>query len=415
MAFKNYTELYSSTDKTLFTIGSANKEIINSEDYKILTNPDTQLPNSIQGARFGTSFDYSNGLLAIGDPYRGRVYIYNMSKSSDNLATTQPYNDFFEEIELLTGEQGFGWSVSLYYTGTYYILAVANTNENKVYIYKKTTSTFINGYDGYLNINNATLFGYQVKIDRENILVSEPLFNSYGRVHLYNYNKTLKKSITPLDYGYYDTFGYSIDLNEGRIVVGAPEKDDSGPFYNVLGNVYIYNTAGNLLNYSLGLLDNTSTTRASGRKVAAGCGKIGFLMINSTNSSSSNFSYSMTGPVKILDRLGNFLFRIEEPCHNFAIGSGIIATVLYDWPAAVTVRLYDLNGTLITEFNLPNLTNSYNLQLNTHLGDMNSIILKDGFLIIGSGNVDGNTQGRTGLIVYNLKETIDIHFERIVT
>lgn len=92
------------------------------------------------------------------------------------------------------------------------------------------------------SVSQYTGFGYSISAGNGIIVVGAP-FDGNGKVYIYDYSFKLKNVITAPT-NYYN-FGYSTAVGFSSIVVGAPSNAFN---FTLPGEMYIYNTAGNLVN-----------------------------------------------------------------------------------------------------------------------------------------------------------------------
>ena len=90
-------------------------------------------------------------------------------------------------------------------------------------------------------------FGYSVKINGMDLLVSAPYEdsqdNNAGAVYFFDFNGIDwdEQKVMADDGEAHNHFGYSIDLNDDTIVVGAPDRNENG---NASGSVYLFTKNG---------------------------------------------------------------------------------------------------------------------------------------------------------------------------
>ncbi len=121
------------------------------------------------------------------------------------------------------------------------------------YVGRSGAVTVFNRYSTYfgedLSLHNSNTigsqFGYSLAIEDDLIVVGAPVFGGKGGVFVYRrtltgWEKEQLLEASDLEQG--DRFGHSVDIDNGVIVVGAPEKDDFG---DSTGAAYTYMHNGN--------------------------------------------------------------------------------------------------------------------------------------------------------------------------
>jgi len=142
----------------------------------------------------------------------------------------------------------FGYSVAM--AGDYAVVSspfkkivVGNTTYHmagQTYVYKRTGTTWIEQQILKPNFpKNGYNFGESVAIDGESIIIGAPGANNFaGAVHIFKKNSNIweeQKVLTPNNHAEGDKFGDAVSINDGYVIIGAPDKD------HYTGTVYIYN------------------------------------------------------------------------------------------------------------------------------------------------------------------------------
>ena len=207
-------------------------------------------------------------------------------------------------------------------------------------------------------------FGWSVAVGSGRIVVGAPLDDvggviDVGSAHIYDLNGTFITSLTHLTPGTDDQFGHSVAVGCDRIVVGAG-YDDVGALTNA-GSAHIYDLNGTLIK-SL-----THPTAAAedyfGISVAVGSGRI---VVGASDDTVSGIGISTSGSAHIYDLNGDYVGIITHPSgasydffgETLSVGSGrIVVGAGYDDVGALSnagsVHIYDLNGTFITSLTHP--------------------------------------------------------------
>jgi hypothetical protein len=167
------------------------------------------------------------------------------------------------------------------------------------------------------------------------LAVADPNYNTNtGRVYLYDAVGNLIKTIENPKNTTFDSFGDTIFIDNGKLIITASGDDDSG---NAAGAYYIYDLWGNYISKRA-----SSTTSGQLTVKAVGCGRI----VHSPQGTSGNIS--------IDDLDGNNITSIPDPAslgltwgRNIGIGEGRIVVVHAN---NSTVYVYDLDGNSIANF-----------------------------------------------------------------
>jgi hypothetical protein len=118
----------------------------------------------------------------------------------------------------------------------------ADSSKGAAYVYNLdgTGEVKITASDGA----NSDTFSYSVAMSGTKVVVGAPYSddpNNSGSVYVYNLDGTGEQKITASDAADSDLFGFSVAINEDKVIVGAYGNDDSG---SASGSVYVYNLDG---------------------------------------------------------------------------------------------------------------------------------------------------------------------------
>ena len=215
--------------------------------------------------RFGGSVAVGSGRIVVGAPNQsfgaGAAYIFDLDGNQLEKITASDgaSNDYFGS----TVAVGCGRVV----VGADSDDVGSNTNQGSAYIFdldgnelKKITAS-----DG----NAGSSFGYSVAVGSGRIVVSAYLDDLTGSAYIFDLDGNQLEKITPNGVAAYDAFGYSVAVGSGRIVVGA--RGDDSTHVNQ-GAVYIFDLDGNQLTKITA--SDAASTDNFGTSVAVGSGKI---------------------------------------------------------------------------------------------------------------------------------------------
>jgi len=179
---------------------------------------------------------------------------------------------------------------------------------------KPSNEVYIIPFDGAANDR----FGISVAVGSGRIVVGagfdDDNGSSSGSAYIYDLDGNLLSKITASDGAADDTFGLSVAVGSGRIVVGARADDDNG---SSSGSAYIFDLAGNQL--AKITASDGATSDLFGDPVAVGSGRIVVgAQGNDDNGSSSGSAY-------IYDLDGNELTKITAS--DAVAGDGFGRTV----------------------------------------------------------------------------------------
>jgi len=225
--------------------------------------------------QFGFSVAVGNGRIVIGarnddigsNLNQGSAYIFDLDGN---------------QLGIITASNGaaddrFGSSVAVgcgrIVVGAYLDDVGSNVNQGSAYVFDLDGNQLgiITASDGA----NGDSFGYSVAVGNGRIVVGAPFHevgsnNNQGSAYIFDLNGNQLGIITASDGAADDQFGFSVALGSGRIVVSSPFNDIGSN--NNQGSAYIFDLNGN----QLGII--TASDGAAndnfGRSVAVGSSKI---------------------------------------------------------------------------------------------------------------------------------------------
>ncbi len=235
--------------------------------------------------QFGYSVSVDGNYAIVGAPYEddagglqsGKAYIFNATTGS-LLRTLNNPNAYGT-----SADDSFGYSVAIsgnrVVVGAYDEGDAGGTYSGKVYIFDVNTGgllTTLSNPNAY-GTSTSDYFGYSVDIDGNRVVVGAYIEDDAGGTgsgKAYIFDATTGSLLhtlhNPNAYGTSDTdyFGYSVAISGNRVVVGAYGEDDAGGTYS--GKVYIFdvNTGGLLTTLSNPNAYGTSTSDIFGISVA---------------------------------------------------------------------------------------------------------------------------------------------------
>ena len=179
-----------------------------------------------------------------------------------------------------TANDYFGYAVAVHgdtaVIGAYAEDASGQSNSGVVYVVNSVTGallhTLINP-DGLANGKSSDNFGYSVDISEDYIIVGASGDRSttgmYGSGSVYVFNRSdyslLHNIPHPSPNEQYDNFGHSVAIDGKYAIVGAPNEEQSGVNYNASdangGAVYIYDMTGTNPTNHIKKYDNPSRTQ----------------------------------------------------------------------------------------------------------------------------------------------------------
>ena len=187
----------------------------------------------------------------------------------------------------------------------------AGTNRGAVHVYDQSltglnvaaTKFVLTADDGA----DGDAFGSDVAVGNGRIVVganySDASGTDSGAAYIYTLGGNLIKKIIPTDSAQQDYLGTSCAIGNGRIVVGAYGNDDNGL---TSGSAYIYDLYGNN-EIKINAPDGAAGD-SFGKSVAIGNGRVVVGAPLADNGSDSN-----AGAAYVYDLLGNYLFKLLGP------------------------------------------------------------------------------------------------------
>jgi hypothetical protein len=258
---------------------------------------------------FGWSVAVGSGFVCVGAPgdddrgsSAGAVYLYDQERGS------LTYYAKLTPATLAAGDN-FGYSIA---AGNYRVVIGApgdddNGNQSgSVFVFHAASaSQLVKLTAGALGAAGDN-FGHSVAINCNRIVVGAPYDDDNGAesgsVYIYKLDGTLVKKITDVNGSAGNNFGFSVAVNCGRIVVGAPYDDDNG---SDSGSVFIYDLDGNFIKKISSTSDVISAAAGDnfGYSVAIGSSRIivgapNKNYLNHTNEEPSHgaaFSFDLNG------------------------------------------------------------------------------------------------------------------------
>jgi hypothetical protein len=230
--------------------------------------------------------------------------------------------------------------------------------------------------------------------------------SSSGSAYIFDLDGTELAKITASDAAADDDFGFSVAVGSGRIVVGAWADDDNGADS---GSAYIFDLDGTQL-AKITASDGAAGDRF-GYSVAVGSGRIVI------GAYSDNDNGTQSGSAYIFDLDGNQLFKItasdgaagDSFGFSVAVGSGriVVGSYLDDDPSnSGSAYIFDLDGTELAKITASDADTSDSFGLSVSVGC--------GRIVVGAYNDDdvpsssGSAYIYTTPNVYNLYDAIDL-------
>ena len=247
-------------------------------------------------------------------------------------------------------------------------------------------------------------FGISVAVGSSRIVVGaafdDDAGTSSGSAYIFDLDGTQLAKITASDAAAYDSFGFSVAVGNGRIVVGAFGDDDNG---SNSGSAYIFDLDGTQL--AKITASDGSALAYFGWSVAVGSGRI--VVGASREWGIGPFSYS--GSAYIFDLDGNQLAKItasDAAYNNYfgwtvAVGNGkiVVGATLNGGSAYI----FDLDGTFINK-----ITASDGPGGPGAFGQ--SAAVGNGRIVVGG--CDPSIPGAA--YIYQIEENFDVYIENIV-
>lgn len=164
-----------------------------------------------------------------GNDNRGHVYVFSYNTATDTLDQLVTLTPFDPE-----DDDAIGHSVAIHSNTLAYSTITKDGNKGKVYYYRSNTGQFDYALEtGLLPDDAASKHGHSLSLD-DNYLIAGS--SNAGKVYVYDLNNSMAKVVlTPASVTSADQFGYSLDHNASKIIVGMPGLA-SGQ-----GKIWLYN------------------------------------------------------------------------------------------------------------------------------------------------------------------------------
>ena len=253
------------------------------------------IPSFGIGDDVGTSVAIRGNYVVVGAPLNdvfginsGSVYIFERGEGGDTFSQLATLYQPSPEVSAL-----FGWSVTVNKFGTIAVGArAARVARGSVYIYKNTGSaqwTLVSTLEPLVTSDptNGGNFGWDVAIDDANTLIvgapNEGVgSDKVGAFFVYKEVATnswkLFEKVTPADGGRPgDLFGFSVDIDDSTVVVGARNATFNG--IQDAGRAYVYKVpggnTGNVTYQQRLQAENPTQSSLYGQSVSISDGKLG--------------------------------------------------------------------------------------------------------------------------------------------
>tara|TARA_B100001094_G_scaffold181829_1_gene176203 strand:+ start:22212 stop:24116 length:1905 start_codon:yes stop_codon:yes gene_type:complete len=278
--------------------------------------------------------------------------------------------------------------------GAYYADANGQTSAGAVYVYDldgtnevKIAASDAGAYDS---------FGYSVAVSDGKIIVGankdDDNGNDSGAVYIYDLDGTNEVKITASDAAESDEFGYSVAGGDNKIVVGAFSDDGNG-FDN--GAVYVYDLDGT--NEVKIIASDRAQSDNFGQSVAVGNNKI---VVGAYGDDDNG---SASGSVYVYDLDGSNEFKItsadvtawEYFGYRVAVGENKIVVGSYrNDNESGSVHVYNLDGSNEVHIKASDSANG------DYFGD--AIAVGEGKIVVGARNEDENGTNAGAVYIYDL-------------
>ena len=384
-------------------IGSDEEIFIGTDGYDKTTEPTfVGFITASDGAaddKFGTSVAVGNNRIVVGafskdidsNANQGSVYIFDLNgnqlgiiTASDGLAD----DEFGSRVAVGNNKIVVG----AYDVESVYIYDLDGTNENKL-----------------MPQNNPSTdrFGYSVAVGSGRIVVGQPAKtigsnNFQGRAFIYDLDGNEVGIITASDGVAFDQFGQSVAVGSGRIVVGVFGRD-RGSDYDV-GAAYIYDLDGN----EVGIITASDGAQPAsfGWSVAVGSGRIVVGAYRDDSEQGAAYIYDLDGnnENKITASDGSSQTNPQFG-NSVSVGSGriVVGASLNDdnGTNSGAAYIYDLDGNQIGILTASD--DGANEFPGNYFG--NSVAVGSGRIVVGSilDNINGNTD-QGSVYIYNTPE-----------
>ena len=357
---------------------------------------------------FGRSVAVGSGRIVVGAWYddvnsntdQGSSYIYDLDGTNEIKITASDG----------AASDNFGHSVAV--GSGRIVIGAYNDDDNgltsgSAYIYNLdgTGEVKITASDGAAG----DYFGWSVAVGSGRIVVGA-WGDGSGSAYIYDLDGNNEVKITASDGAAGDNFGYSVAVGSGKIVVGATGDDDNG---TGSGSAYIYDLDGT--NEVKITVSDGATFDSFGSSVAVGSGRIVVGAYGDDVNSNND-----QGTAYIFDLDGNQLSKItasdgaasDRFGWSVAVGSGrIVIAAHFDDDNGVSsgsAYIYDLDGN-----HLSKITASDGA-LSDYFGW--SVAVGSGRIVVGASGDDdnGSSSGSTYIfdtpLVYTLYDAIELNY-----
>jgi hypothetical protein len=297
----------------------------------------------------------------------------------------------------------------------------AGNNAGSVFVYDKGG---IANFPFQLTANDAGPddgFGVSVAVNSGRIVVGAPEWDlnltnpNFGKVYIYDLDGNLISGITPSSGNANGLFGWSVAVGNDRIVVGSIADNDNG---TDSGAVYLYDLNGTFIKKirePVGVVG-----RGFGTSVAVGNGRIVVGAPNDQNTSPRD-----GGAVYIYDIDGNLIRKLTEAASasrygfSVSVGSGkIVIGAPFETVNGVSfggkVYVNDINGYPLIDLDVSTGSNLFGISPNDQFGY--SVSVNNDIVVIGSPFNDELTFNNTGkwVLVYFEESPTSININTIV-
>lgn len=239
------------------------------------------------------------------------------------------------------------------------------TNDGIPYVWNSGDVTTVPSNETKLvttDVPSSGSFGWSVSVGSGRIVVGAYLDDDNGSLsgsaYLYDLDGNLIKKITAFNGTTSDQFGTSVSVGCGRLIIGQPQTG----FGASDGVAYLYDTDGNYIT-TLEAPDG-ATNDAFGFSVSIGSGRIAVGAFQDDDSGSSS------GSVYLFDLNGDYLKKItasdgaadDDFGYSVSIGSGRLVVGSYgdddNGPQSGSAYIFDSDGNYITKVTAPDGTDS---------------------------------------------------------
>jgi len=197
------------------------------------------------GSRFGWSVAIAQDWIVVGTSQGTSAYIFKREN-----------NSWSDKPELITGsdtQPGDQFGISLAMSGeTLVVGAPLHGNTGSAYVFAREGDSWSDKPEPITSSGTQAgdQFGYSVAISGETLVVGAPLHGNTGSAYVFareGDSWSQKAELTSSGTQAGDQFGYSVAINGGTIVVGAPFHDDiclSEPLCRDVGSARVFRQQG---------------------------------------------------------------------------------------------------------------------------------------------------------------------------